>query len=82
MIGNTIFGDPAAPETWFLGMPSIWIWQLIWWALGCYMMYFLAFKLEMSTHIAGEVEVLAEDIGDVRVPEGAGPARKPVPEPI
>ncbi len=42
------------------------------------MMYFLAFKLEMSTNIKGEVDVLAEDIGDVKVPEGAGPARKSV----
>jgi len=75
VIGNTIFGSPTAPETWFLGMPSIWIWQLIWWALGCYMMYFLAFKLEMSTHITGEVEVLAEDIEDVRVPEGKAVAQ-------
>ncbi|MBW2107089.1 MAG: sodium:solute symporter family protein [Deltaproteobacteria bacterium] len=75
VIGNTIFGDPKAPSTWFLGMPSIWIWQLLWWALGCYMMYFLAFKLEMSTNITGEVEVLAEDIGDVRVSDG-----KPIPE--
>ena len=78
VIGNSIFGNPNTPETWFWGMPSIWIWQIIWWALGCYMMYFLAFKLEMSTNITGEVDVLAEDIGDVKVPEGTGPARKSV----
>jgi len=64
VIGNTIFGDPLAPATWFNGMPSIWIWQIIWWILGIGMMWFLAYKLEMSTNIRGEVEVLKHDIYD------------------
>jgi hypothetical protein len=43
-------------------MPSIWIWQIIWWILGIGMMWFLAYKLEMSTNIKGEVQVLKHDI--------------------
>lgn len=62
VVGNTIFGDPMTPSTWINGMPSIWIWQILWWILGVGMMWFLAYKLEMSTNISGEVDVLKHDI--------------------
>ncbi|MDZ7804628.1 hypothetical protein [Thiohalophilus sp.] len=39
VIGNTIFGNPNDPSTWLFGMPSIWFWQLLWWALGVFMMW-------------------------------------------
>jgi hypothetical protein len=62
VIGNTIFGDPLKPATWVNGMPSIWIWQIVWWILGIGMMWFLAYKLEMSTNIKGEFDALKHDI--------------------
>ena len=65
VIGNTIFGSPNDAATWTFGMPSIWAWQLLWWALGVFMMWFLAYKMEMSTVPDREVEALYEDIGDV-----------------
>ncbi len=65
VIGNTIFGSPTDPTSWTFGMPSIWAWQIIWWALGVGMMWFLAYKMEMSTIPTKDVEVLMEDIGDV-----------------
>ena len=64
VIGNTIFGNPNDYATWIFGMPSIWAWQLLWWALGVFMMWFLAYKMEMSTVPDKEVEALYEDIGD------------------
>jgi len=64
LIGNTIFGNPNDAATWIFGMPSIWAWQLLWWALGVFMMWFLAYKMEMSTVPEREVQVLYEDIGD------------------
>ena len=64
VIGNTIFGNPTDASTWIFGMPSIWAWQIIWWALGVGMMWFLAYKMNMSTIPATEIEVLVEDIGD------------------
>jgi hypothetical protein len=64
VVGNWIFGNPTDSSTWLFGMPSIWTWQVIWWALGVVMMWFLAYKLEMSTIPATEIEVLVEDIGD------------------
>ena len=62
VIGNTIFGSPLEPASWANGMPSIWIWQIIWWILGIGMMWFLAYKLEMSTNIKTEFEALKHDI--------------------
>ena len=62
VIGNSLFGSPAAPASWANGMPSIWIWQIIWWILGIGMMWFLAYKLQMSTNITTEFEALKHDI--------------------
>ena len=67
VVGNTFFGDPNDAATWTFGMPSIWAWQLLWWALGVFMMWFLAYKMEMSTVPEKEVEALHEDIGDVHL---------------
>ncbi|MDX1513968.1 MAG: sodium:solute symporter family protein, partial [Gammaproteobacteria bacterium] len=65
VIGNTIFGNPNDATTWTFGMPSIWAWQILWWALGVFMMWFLAYKMEMSTVPDREIEALYDDIGDV-----------------
>ena len=70
VIGNTLFGNPNDYNTWTFGMPSIWAWQLLWWALGVFMMWFLAYKMELSRVPSKEVDVLHEDIGDVT--ESAG----------
>ncbi len=67
IIGNWIFGDPNNPETWLLGMPSIWLWQILWWMIGVFMMWFLAYKMEMSTVPEKEVVALHEDIGDIHL---------------
>ena len=40
-------------------------WQLLWWALGVFMMWFLAYKMGMSTVPDKTIEVLYDDIGDV-----------------
>ncbi len=61
VIGNWIFGSPADASTWMFGIPSIWAWQLLWWALGVCMMWFLAVKMEMSTVPETEVLVLTEE---------------------
>jgi Na+/proline symporter len=65
VIGNDIFGAPdVGVEGWTFGMPSIWAWQILFWALGVGMMWFLAYKMEMSTVPQREVEALVDDIGD------------------
>jgi hypothetical protein len=62
VIGNTLFGDPLQPDTWLFGMSSIWLWQIIWWILGIFMMWFLAYKMEMSTNVTTEFSALKHDI--------------------
>jgi Na+/proline symporter len=65
VIGNWIFGAPNDAANWTFGIPSIWAWQILFWILGVGMMWFLAYKMEMSTVPDKEVEALVEDIGDV-----------------
>ncbi len=67
VIGNTIFGNPNDSSTWMFGIPSIWAWHIIWWALGVGMMWFLAYKMQMSTMPEKEITALVEDIGDLSV---------------
>ena len=67
VIGNTIFGDPMDARTWIFGIPSIWAWQLMWWGIGVFMMWFLAYKMEMSTMPDKEIVALVEDIGDLKL---------------
>jgi hypothetical protein len=73
VIGNTIFGAPSAGVDggWTFGIPSIWAWQILFWILGVGMMWFLAFKMEMSSVPNKEVEALTEDIGET-APQPAG----------
>ncbi|WP_260294787.1 sodium:solute symporter family protein [Sedimenticola hydrogenitrophicus] len=67
VIGNWIFGDPTNAGTWTFGIPSIWAWQLLWWVLGVAMMWFLAYRMELSTVPHKEVVALHEDIGDIQL---------------
>jgi Na+/proline symporter len=67
VIGNWIFGNPNDPSSWIFGIPSIWAWQLLFWALGVAMMWFLAYKMEMSTVPSREIQALQEDIGDLKL---------------
>ena len=63
--GNDIFGAPdAGREGWTFGIPSIWVWQILFWLLGVAMMWFLAYKMELSSVPQAEGEALVEDIGD------------------
>ncbi len=70
VIGNTVFGSPNDPSSWLFGIPSIWAWQVLWWAIGVFMMWFLAYKMELSTVPSREVEALRDDIGDVSLAAG------------
>ena len=66
VIGNTAFGAPNDPESWMFGVPSIWAWQILWWAIGVFMMWLLAYRMELSTAPARAVEALRDDIGDLQ----------------
>ncbi len=63
VIGNDIFGAPdAGVEGWLFGIPSIWAWQVLFWILGVFMMWFLAYRMEMSTIPTTEVQELVEEV--------------------
>ena len=49
VIGNDFFGVPnSGLKAWSLGIPSIWAWQILWWALGVLLIWFLAYKMELA----------------------------------
>ncbi len=56
-----VLGNEADPTAWSFGIPSLWIWQIVWWLVGCIVMYLLAFKLEMSTAPRDEVTAAAAE---------------------
>ena len=65
LIGNWIFGEPAAGRAgWTFGIPSIWAWQILFWLLGVAMLWMLAYRMEMATVPAKDVEALVDDTDD------------------
>ena len=50
ILGNDLLGAPnGGMAAWVAGVPSLWIWQMVWWALGVLVVWFLAYALRMST---------------------------------
>ena len=48
-IGNSIFSDPNLPITWApFGLPSLWLWQILFLVYGIFVMWFLAFHMGFS----------------------------------
>ena len=64
MIGNELFGKPVNVESWSFGMPSIWVWQVIFWGIGILLVWFLAVKMEMSTSLEKNIVSQTEDINN------------------
>jgi hypothetical protein len=68
VIGNDIFGAPGAGiAAWRLGVPSLWAWQVLWWALGVLALWWLAYKMELATAPRKVVEP-ALDSAESRAP--------------
>jgi len=52
MIGNNIFSNPNDPVSWGpFGLPSLWVWQLVFLLFGIFVMWFLAFYMGFSKPI-------------------------------
>ena len=64
MIGNELFGRPVNVESWSFGIPSIWVWQIIFWVTGILLVWFLAVKMEMSTSLEKNIVSQTEDINN------------------
>ncbi len=63
LLGNNFFGKPQSVESWSFGMPSLWVWQIIFWIIGVFIVWFLASKMEMSTAPKKNIISQNEDIG-------------------
>jgi Na+/proline symporter len=62
ILGNDLLGAPnVGPTGWVMGVPSLWAWQMMWWALGVLILWFLAYRLQMSTPVQG-VNFLSEPV--------------------
>ena len=62
-MGNQLFGQPKNVESWSFGMPSIWVWKIVFWFLGILLVWFLAIKMEMSTSSDKTIVSQTDDIG-------------------
>ncbi len=71
LIGTYLFGDPNNPATWWVfGFPSIYVYQIICWLFGVGMLWFLCYKMEMSTVPRREIEILYDE--DASTPQKDG----------
>ena len=62
IMGNELFGKPVNVESWSFGIPSIWVWKIVFWILGVLLIWFLAVKMEMSTSPEKNIIPQTEDI--------------------
>ena len=64
-IGNSLFSDPNAPALWApFGMPSLWVWQLVFLGYGVFVMWFLAFHMGLSEPI--DLQRVEEAAGETK----------------
>ena len=62
ILGNNFFGNPKSVESWSFGMPSLWVWQIIFWIIGIFIVWFISSKMEMSTTPKKNIVSYSEDI--------------------
>ncbi len=49
VLGNTFFSDPIfSPTSATLGIPSLWVWQILFWLLGVVLVWWLAYRLGLG----------------------------------
>jgi len=63
LFGVDLFGAPnAGSAVWLFGIPSIWAWQILAWALGVLLLWLLAYRLKMSTPPERQIELQIESL--------------------
>jgi Na+/proline symporter len=63
MFGVDLFGAPnAGPAAWLFGIPSIWAWQILGWALGVLLLWLIAYRLGMAGPPPRPVELEPDSI--------------------
>lgn len=63
LFGTDLFGAPnAGPDAWLFGIPSIWAWQIMAWALGVLLIWLVAYRLGVSRPPQRSIEVEVDAI--------------------
>lgn len=63
LFGVDLFGAPnAGADAWLFGIPSIWGWQIVSWALGVLLLWLIAYRLGMSQPPRRRIELEADAI--------------------
>jgi solute:Na+ symporter, SSS family len=73
ILGNTFFGHPIFTEANLsLGVPSLWVWQTLFWIIGVMLVWWFAYRSRLSTtegmFRAGELRNLLDAAGEHRRP--------------
>ncbi len=75
VIGNAVFGDPRGGyEAWPFGLPSLWAWQLGWWAAGVLLVWFLSYRMGMATMPSRFIELATKAERTIPPARHSGPA--------
>lgn len=78
VIGNDLFGAPnGGVASWRAGIPSLWAWQLAWWALGVLVIWFLAYRMGLSTAGPRRLEFYVPEAGSPPPPISLGEQWRP-----
>ncbi len=51
IIGNSIFSSPGDAAGWIFGIPSLWAWQILFWALGVGLLLFVAGQKDQASQM-------------------------------
>jgi SSS family solute:Na+ symporter len=62
VFGNAAFGLPGTAEAAALGMPSIWAWSALFWALGVGLVWFLSYKMRLAICPLAAIEATAQPL--------------------
>lgn len=67
ILGNRVFGDPAAgPDGWRLILPSLWAWQVVWWVSGALMLWYLGYRMNLTSDPIRHIDPLVSDAADAQ----------------
>ncbi len=59
VLGNFAFGKHTdGYNAWIFGLPSVWAWTILFWVLGVFLIWFLAYKMELTSNTNHKIVAL------------------------
>ncbi len=65
VVGNRLWRIAETFPAWLSALPSLWLWQVLWWVFGVYMIWFLAYRMELSAAPRRKIVPLCDDVRDL-----------------